>query len=478
LLDPNPEVLTMRRSMRLSMSLAIIAVLIAPGAAAAKPTNDLYRAATDVSPLPFSETRSTTTATIEPGEPAACGQPNNSVWYTYTAPTNQVIRVSTVGSSYDAIAMVYVVTGHGFGGLTPVACARRYNELTAGTTYAIQVIDENPAGGGGTLSLSIEQVMPPSNDAFASAAPVTSLPFTGHVDLTAATLEAGEPDAASCLGFPPLIASAWYAFTPSTEGQLQVFLEAGFENSAAVYTGSSLGTLTRLSCGFQSIAVQPGTTYYIQAAAQSLGKGPADIVMRQTASPEPFISTQPFEPNSIEPTQFFNFASDPGGQDFTETWTFDDGSIFIGSGATHQYATDGDFPVGLSVVTVDGRSGSTQQTISVRTHDVSILGITAPKSAKSGMTRPIAVSVVDRRYPETARLILYRVDASGQTAIGSASLDLVVSSRATTTEFPYTFTADDAAAGKVTFLATIEIFNHEDALPADNTRSEETSVAR
>jgi hypothetical protein len=460
------------------MSLAIIAILLAPGAAAAaKPTNDLYRSATTVSALPFSETLSTTAATMESGEPASCGLPVHSAWYTYRAPTAQVIRVSTVGSSYDAVAMVYVVSGHGFGGLTPVGCAKRYYELAAGTTYAIQVIDEHASGGGGTLVLSIDQALPPANDLFASATPVTALPYTDRVDLTGATLEAGEPDAASCLGFPPLIASAWYAFSPTIDGQLQVFLDGGFESSSAVYTGTSLGSLTRLSCGFQSIAVHPGTTYYIQAGAQSLGKGPADVVMRQTASPQPSIFTLPFEPNSVEPTQFFNFGSDPGGQDFTETWTFDDGSTFVGPGPTHQYAADGDFPVAVSVLTVDGRTGSTEQVVTVRTHDVSVVDITAPKSARSGMTRTISVSVIDRRYPENAELRLYRVDGSGQTLIGSISLQMVVSSRATTTDFPYTFTAVDAASGNVTFLASIEILGHDDALPADNTRSAETSVA-
>jgi hypothetical protein len=109
---------------------------------------------------------------------------------------------------------------------------------------------------------------------------------------------------------------------------------------------------------------------------------------------------------------------------------------------------------------------------------VSIVEITAPKSARAGQTRPVSVSVVDRRYPETVRLTLYRVDSFGQTAVGRAFLDMVVSTRATTTDFPYTFTAEDAAAGRVTFLASIEILNHEDALPSDNSLSAETSMVR
>ena len=469
----------MARLLRHSLTLAIVVVLLAPAAvAAAKPTNDLYRAATSVTALPFSDTRSTTTATTESGEPSICGN-NHSVWYTFTPATDQVVRISTVGSSYDALASVYVVSGHGLGGLTPLfRCQRPSYELTAGTTYAIQVVDEHASGVGGTLVLSIEQALPPANDAFASATPVTSLPFTEQVDLTAATLEAGEPSPDPCVGFPPLLASAWYAFSPSVEGQLQVTWTGGFEASAAVYTGSSISSLTQLTCGPHSIAVHPGTTYFVQFVAESLGKGPLTVTLRQTPPPEPAIQTLPFEPNSVEPTQFFNSGQDPGGADSTETWTFGDGSTFVGPAPTHQYATDGDYPVSLTLVTEDGRSGSTQQTISVRTHDVSITGMTAPKSARAGQTRPISVAVVDRRYPETVRLTLYRVDSFGQTAIGQAFLDLVVSTRATATDFPYTFTTEDAATGKVTFLATIEILNHEDAIPSDNSLTAETSMVR
>jgi len=53
-----------------------------------------------------------------------------------------------------------------------------------------------------------------------------------------------------------------------------------------------------------------------------------------------------------------------------------------------------------------------------------------------------------------------------------------VSSRATTAEILYTFTTDDAALGKVTFVASVEILGHTDALPSDNTRTAVTSVAR
>jgi PKD repeat protein len=471
----------MRRSLRLALSFTVVVALIAPAAAfAAKSTNDLYRSATVIGSLPFSETLSTTTATIESGEPSPCfSQPNNSVWYAYKPPSDQVIRVSTIGSSYDAFPQIYVVGRHGLSGLTPLLpCGTRQLQVTGGTTYAIQVTDENPAGGGGTLVFSIEQAIPPANDDFASAMPVTSLPFTDRIDLAGATVESGEPTAARCTAFPPLIASAWYAFSPTADGQLQVLLNGGFESVAAVYTGSSIDTLTELDCGSGAIAVQAGTTYYVQVAAESLGKGVIDVTLRQPPPPQAGFAFTPAEPNSIDPVEFFDQTFDPGFADWNDAWSFGDGSTSSLFNPTHRYATDGDYVVGLSVTTLDGRTGSTEQTISVRTHDVGIVGISAPNSARSGQTRSVVVSVVDRRYPETVEVRLYRVDDAGQTLIGDTFLDLAVSEKATTVSFPYTFTAADATAGRVTFLATVDIAGHTDALPADNSRTAVTAVTR
>jgi len=59
-----------------------------------------------------------------------------------------------------------------------------------------------------------------------------------------------------------------------------------------------------------------------------------------------------------------------------------------------------------SVTTPDGRSGSTSQSIVVRTHDVAITKLSAPNAASSGQTRQIAVGLNSRRYPETVEVQL------------------------------------------------------------------------
>jgi PKD repeat protein len=328
------------------------------------------------------------------------------------------------------------------------------------------------------MVLSVSAAVRPSNDDFASATVVLSLPFTDRLDLAAATLEPGEPDAASCTSFPPLIASAWYAFSPTAEGQLQVSRDGNFESVGAIYTGSSLATLTQIGCGFGSIAVQSGTTYYIQIAAQSLGKGVVNVTLQQPSAPQAGFGFVPDEPNSVDPVEFFDQTFDPGNSDWNDAWTFGDGSTSDLFNPTHRYLADGDYTVGLSVTTLDGRTGSTQATVSVRTHDVSVTGVTAPKSARSGQTKSVAVSLVDRRYPETVEVRLYRADDAGQTLIGDTILDLAVTTRATTISFPYMFTAADATSGQITFLATIDIIGHTDAIPADNSMTAVTAVTR
>ena len=395
----------MSGSLRLAVVLAVMLALVAPGTITAKSTNDLYRSATVISSLPFSETLSTTTATSEPGEPSGCAlSSNNSVWYTYTPPTNQAIRVSTRSSSYDALPQMWVVNGHGFANLTPLSCNNGGPvQVTGGTTYAIQVIDQLQSGGGGTLVLSIQQATPPGNDNFETARPVTTLPFTDRIDFAAATLQAGEPAGANCEFFGPMIASAWYAYSPAVNGQLKVSWSGGFEAHAVVYTGSSLGTLTQLGCGFRPLAVSAGTTYYIQIAAET-GRDVLDIELSQPPPPQAFFRFDPAEPNSVDAVSFFDQSFDPaGGLDFSEDWSFGDGSTFSGFNPTHVYAADGDYVAGLRITTPDGRTASTQHTISVRTHDVGITGVSAPKSARSGQTKVIAVSIVNRRYAESSR---------------------------------------------------------------------------
>ena len=109
---------------------------------------------------------------------------------------------------------------------------------------------------------------PPSNDHFAGATVISSLPFTDDADLTEATGEPGEPQ--SCAN---LSQTVWYSITPSTDE----FIHADatdlsvFKTEIDVYRddGSGAGGLTVLDCGSYGrsldIPLEAGKTYYIEA---------------------------------------------------------------------------------------------------------------------------------------------------------------------------------------------------------------------
>jgi len=146
------------------------------------------------------------------------------------------------------------------------------------------------------------------------------------------------------------------------------------------------------------------------------------------------------------------------------SWNFGDGTTkspdcFV---QYKQYQRDGDYTVSLQI---DDGFGSIisdfSQVVSVRTHDVAITRFTVPQSAKAGQTRPIVVNVRDTRYPEKVQVELYKNDGIW---VGTLVQDLPVRSanRTTAFTFNYTFTAEDARTGKVTFKAMAFILDTPD----------------
>jgi hypothetical protein len=81
------------------------------------------------------------------------------------------------------------------------------------------------------------------------------------------------------------------------------------------------------------------------------------------------------------------------------------------------------------------------------------------------------VSLRNARYPETVTVDLYKSIPGGDVWIASLTLQVPVLSgnRTKNFTFNYTFTAQDAQIGKVTFRAVATINGANDAFPADNT---------
>ncbi len=222
-----------------------------------------------------------------------------------------------------------------------------------------------------------------------------------------------------------------------------------------------------------SFQANAGTTYYIQAGAYYDGEGgEMEFQLEVTPPPVADFSFDPSDPSVFNNINFCDNSFDPGDVGIQSmTWDFGDGATSTDNCAAHQYLADGNYTVQHSVTTFDGRSASTSQVVQVRTHDVSIIKVAAPKSANVGQTKTINVSIKNNRYPETVTIELYRSVAGGGFELIGLSIQFVPvrpGNRTSQFTFNYTFSPQDAQAGKVTFKAIVFIENSNDGFPADN----------
>ncbi len=114
----------------------------------------------------------------------------------------------------------------------------------------------------------------PGNDDVVNAKPISSIPFTDHVDTTEATAS-GDDQCGS--------ATVWYSFTPTQDTAVEFNTDGSdFDTRLGLYTGDP-SALTLVECnddsGFgiasQIVAdVQAGVTYYVSAGYWYTGYGP------------------------------------------------------------------------------------------------------------------------------------------------------------------------------------------------------------
>jgi len=466
----------------LAVGIVALGVLALPTRAFAQPPNDNFSSATLIPILPFSDVVNTTGATTELAEPQFCNFMSQTVWYSFTPTTTEVVTVDNIGTGFATDLNVYQQTGSGFAGLSFIGCSQNPNPAIftaqAGTTYYIQT--GILFGAAGDLHLNLHAVPPPPNDDFVSATTIGSLPYSNTVDTTAATIEAGEPTPACATFFNPT-GSVWYSFTPFVSETVSTNIQAFFGSTVvAAYSGSSLSNLSELgsACfgGTLSVHLSAGTTYYFQAAGLFGGRGPLTLNLFATPPPTASFFFSPSDPSIFDTVQFTNNSTDPGELGFqSATWDFGDGSTTTTTSnpVAHQYAKDGDYTVELTVTTIDGRTASNSQIVHVKTHDVSIARVLVPVAASVGQTRTITVGIRNTRYPETVQVQLFKSTTTGFSfsPIGTVthSVPVVQAGRTTDFSFNYTFKSDDATVGKVSFEAVATIIGARDALPADNT---------
>src|SRR6266566_4575915 len=441
-------------------------------------SNDAFASATVISALPFSDVVDISAASMEAGEPpSSCSggaSSQRTVWYAFTPAVSAVVTAS-VAAQFSTVVGVY---SGGLGGLAEITCRSPFvgRDATflaqAGTTYHIQV--DGMFGQTGVLEVRLDLVPPPPNDLFVNATAIGALPFTDALDLTGASTEGGEPSPSCSAPYGGVSSSAWYRFTPTGTGSISANVFGGVSSVVAAYTGTSVESLAEVACGVfgnrATLHAVANTTYYFQVGTLFGQRGPLEFRLEVTPPPVANFGFFPFDASTFDLVQFFDQSFDPGGIGFApQAWTFGDGTTGTGN-PTHRFAADGDYTVQLTATTFVGRTAVASQTVHVRTHDVAITRFSTPNAASSGQTRRIVVSVNSKRSTESVQVQLFSSVPGGFQQFGSLTQSVPMNPKNGTTDFAfsYTFTADDARIGKVTFRAVAVISGARDALPADN----------
>ncbi len=264
--------------MSLRAALAVVTLALALSVGAAIPENDHFAARIALFGVHPITTGNNVGATKEPGEPDPGFVGGNSVWWTWTAPANGRLTVTTAGSNFDTI--LTVGSGNSLSNLTVLgfndndtnACTVKLNVI-AGTAYQIAVDGAGGAMGNITLTLTLGPTQtPPSNNNFANRIPLAGTHLANVTGSNAgATAEPGEPFHVDSVGFR----SVWWTWTAPGSGGLTLTTQnSAIDTVLAVYTGSSLTNLVfvagndedPLSAGYVSRVtcnVTAGTAYQI-----------------------------------------------------------------------------------------------------------------------------------------------------------------------------------------------------------------------
>lgn len=222
-----------------------------------RPPNDDFANAESIAGATGSAKGTTDGATYQSGE-LIFG--TDSVWYRWTAPVTGVVAFDTAGSSFDTtLTASYGAMPYDFDDLLIAAndndgtatTSRIRFEAIHGFTYDVRV--SGRGHGEVVLNWALTPPVPPPNDAFAAATPLSGQ--NGFVsDANAgASKETGEPNHAGNPGGR----SVWYRWTAPASGQAvfrvqtddDLLFEFGvhFDFVLAVYAGDSVGGLVEIA---------------------------------------------------------------------------------------------------------------------------------------------------------------------------------------------------------------------------------------
>jgi hypothetical protein len=245
----------------------LVPVTITPTNCTGAPVNDNFANGVVVTNFPFLYSEFNNCATKETGEPNHLGHAaGHSVWFTWTATSNQTMVVTTKRSDFDTILAVY--TGNSVSSLSLVASNDDIvpgyfiqSELSfaakAGTTYHIVVDGFLNSTAGASVGTVVFNMVPPTNDDFLNATVLTGTSGTTNGYNINASKEPYEPAHASDVGGH----SVWFTWVAPTNGPVD-FNTAGsdFDTTLAVYTGGTRISSTGALTNFTSIAANDDDT--------------------------------------------------------------------------------------------------------------------------------------------------------------------------------------------------------------------------
>jgi hypothetical protein len=474
-------------------SVAVVAAtltgVLIPGVVhAAPPSNDDFDATTVITALPYTVAQDTTESTKATDDPAGCRGYSvpGSTWFTYTATESGLLRLTTEGSDRDLNVTTFTgvrgdlkqVWSALYDGCTTSRTTPITFPATAGTTYHFMV--SGTSSPGGQVKLALDRISWLPNDDLANAERVSSLPFSApQPDYTRASAEANEPFAQECgsgAGRP----SVWYAYTPAQNQSVLMHTDSwGDGPQVAVYEGSSVDALTFLGCEHyrhyrgKAVALTAGKTYYFQWAGGGWYSSPSTLRLTEAAPLQTSVYSGDEERSIFEPVGFSVDHTNDYDDPVTTEWDFGDGTAAPPSTETHQshsYAKDGVYTVTVRATSSDGRTATDTTTVTMKTHDVGITKFTVPTSARAEQQKTITVQVANTRYLEKPSVMLYRSEGTSWKLIGQADVEVPAHpTRKVSFPFAYTFTPEDAAIGKVTFRAVVQLpWPTKDARPMDN----------
>jgi hypothetical protein len=262
------------------------------------PPNDHFAAATAVPATPGTASGNTANATTEPGEPAHSyhTSPGRSVWHTWTAPQTGRASIRATSGAFTPVVAAY--TGDALGMLTRLASSSSSLDIavTAGVTYRIAVDSYYSGTRGGAYELAITSGAAPANDNFADATVLSGSSASAMGSITFASREPGEPAAYPGLG---TTRSVWFAWTAPHDGTATFDATgSGYGWVQGIFTGDTLGTLTRLDyrySGTAQLSVKQGVTYRIAIESYGTG-GQVRLTVTLPPPPPPPPVTEPAKP--------------------------------------------------------------------------------------------------------------------------------------------------------------------------------------